>query len=65
VVYWLTFLPLDRRFAGSKAAVDKEVLLARIFCGTTFFGVEVKLSAHVVRFYGMLNNPAEYERDTS
>jgi hypothetical protein len=30
---------------------------------TTFFGGEVKLSAPVVIFYGMLKNPAEYARD--
>jgi hypothetical protein len=30
---------------------------------TTSFLRAVKLSAHVLRFYGMLKNPAEYEKD--
>jgi hypothetical protein len=32
---------------------------------TTALGGEVKPSAHVVKFYGMLKIPAEYDRDTS
>jgi hypothetical protein len=56
---------LDPRFAGSKAAEDNELSTVTKICATTSFGGEVKLSAHVVRFYGMLNNPAEYERGTS
>jgi hypothetical protein len=31
----------------------------------TSVGMDIKPSAHVLRFYGMLKIPAEYDRDTS
>jgi hypothetical protein len=56
---------LDPRFAGSYPAEDDGFLRMIKICSTPFFGREVRLSARVVRFYGMLKNPSEYETDTS
>jgi hypothetical protein len=56
---------LDPRFAGSNPFEDNAFLRAIKICGTTSFRGKARPSAHVVRFYCILNNPAEYEKDTS
>jgi hypothetical protein len=54
---------------GFKALRGRKVFRGELFLRaikhhiTTFFRVEVKLSAHVVRLYGKLQNLSMYERD--
>jgi hypothetical protein len=48
---------LDPRFVGSKQAESSGFLKAIKINGMTSFREEVKLSAHVIRFYGMLKIP--------
>jgi hypothetical protein len=50
---------------GSNLAKDNGFLKAIKICSMTSFKGQVKPSTHVVRFYGMLKTPAEYDRDTS
>jgi hypothetical protein len=57
VVLWLACLPLDSRLAGSNQSEDNGFLRGTKIRSKTSFGGEVKLSVHVVRFYGMLKNP--------
>jgi hypothetical protein len=57
-------LPLDPRFASSNLAEDDGFLRVKINTMTSFRG-EVKPLSDVIRFYSMLKNPAENERDTS
>jgi hypothetical protein len=47
---------------GSNLAKDNGFLKAIKICSMTSFKGEVKPSTHVVRFYGMLKTPAEYDR---
>jgi hypothetical protein len=49
---------------GSNPAESDGFLTAIKICSATSFGREIQLSAHVVRFYGMLNDPLRYDRDT-
>jgi hypothetical protein len=65
VVSWLSCLPFYPRFGCSNPAEDDEFL--RDIKSVARFPSEWKWSSwpHVVRFYGMLNIPAEYDRDTS
>jgi hypothetical protein len=44
---------MDPRFAGSNPAEDDGFLTAIKIRSTTYFGGEVKPSAHVVKFYDM------------
>jgi hypothetical protein len=45
VVCWLSYVPLDPRFADSNLVGDDGFLRAIKICSTTFFGGELKLSA--------------------
>jgi hypothetical protein len=58
-------LPLVQRFSGLNLAENDGFLRPIVIRSTTYFGREVEPLAHVVRFYGMLKIPAEYDRDTS
>jgi hypothetical protein len=53
--------PKVRGFNGR----DDEFLRAMQIRRTLSLGEEVNCRPHVVRFYGMLKIPAEYERDIS
>jgi hypothetical protein len=61
VVFVLSIGPRVHRF---KPGRDDGFLRAIQIRSTTFFGGEVSLPLHVVRFYGMLKIPADYYRDT-
>jgi hypothetical protein len=65
LVWWLSSLPLDPRFAGSNPSDDNGYLPAVKILSTTFFGREVKPLVSYRKIYDMLKNPAEYDRDTS
>jgi hypothetical protein len=56
---------LGPRFEGSDTIEDDGFLKTIEIHSTTALGGGVKPSAHVVKFYGMLKIPAEYDRDTS
>jgi hypothetical protein len=56
---------LDTGFAGSNLDEDDEFLMEIKIRSLTSLGGEVKLSVHVVSFYGTLNNPIGMKRDTS
>jgi hypothetical protein len=56
---------LDPRFAGSNTAEYAGFLRAIKFRSTTASGGELKPSAPCRKIFGMLKNPAEYDRDIS
>jgi hypothetical protein len=57
VVWWLSYLPLDPRFTGSNPADDDGFLRALRIRSTTFFERNESRPSHVVRYYGMLQDP--------
>jgi hypothetical protein len=64
VVYWVAYLPLDPRFAGSDLAEDSGFLRAVDIYGTTSFGGEVKLSVPCRKILRHVKEPYRYERGT-
>jgi hypothetical protein len=58
-------LPRDPSSAGANPAEDGGFLRAIKIRNMTSFGGGGGSWPHIVRFYGMLKIPAEYDRDTS
>jgi hypothetical protein len=63
----LAVIALDKgpKVRGIKRGRERRSLRAIKIRSTTYFEVEVELTAHVVTFCGMLNIPTEYVRDIS
>jgi hypothetical protein len=59
------YLPLEPKFARSNLVKEMGFSRAIKIRSTTSSGGAVKPSVHVVRFYGMLQIPTEYERDNT
>jgi hypothetical protein len=56
---------LEPRFAGSNPAEDDKCLMAIKIRNTYSFGGEISSYSHVVKFYGILENPTGMKRDIS
>jgi hypothetical protein len=61
----VSVLAIGPTVCGFKPGRGRRIFMAIKICGTPSFGGQVKPSAHVVRFYGILKIPAEYDRDTT